>query len=223
MNQELRDRAVFDLDKTLLSADSTAVWMRGLLQASPLRMAAALVALLPVLLLLKPTSTRGVGASALLWIATFGLDDVALKGNIDAFAAKFERGSRSLRWFDDAIAKVREHVAQDDRVIVVTAAPQWLAERLLSSVDSKVEVIGSSLRRAGRGWVIERHCRGNEKCRMLAEAGHGDTWRWAYSDSDEDAPMLSRAKDAFLINANERIRRRAAGQGAAHAVVIVWK
>jgi hypothetical protein len=35
--------------------------------------------------------------------------------------------------------------------------------------------------------------------------------------------MLSRAKDAFLINANERIRRRAAGQGAAHAVVIVWK
>jgi phosphatidylglycerophosphatase C len=222
MNRDLRECAVFDLDKTLLSADSTAVWMRSLLQTSPLRMTAALVALLPALILLKPTSTRGIGASMLLWIATVGLDERALKKNMDAFVSRVENGSRALRWFNDGVDKVREHVARGHRVVVVTAAPQWLAERLLSSVDAEVQVIGSTLRRTSRGWVISRHCRGQEKCTMLAEAGYGDAWRWSYSDSDEDAPMLARAQDAFLVNASERTQRRAAREGVTHAVVVYW-
>jgi phosphatidylglycerophosphatase C len=222
MKQHDGNYAVFDLDKTLLSADSTAVWMRVLLQASPVRMLAALVALVPALLLLKPASTRGIGASMLLWIATFGLDEAALKKNIDAFVKRFEEGTRALRWFDDAIVKVREHMAEGHRVVVVTAAPQWLAERLVVAIHCDVQVIGSTLQRTASGWVIKRHCRGQEKCTMLAEAGHGDAWRWAYSDSDEDAPMLARAQEAFLINASERTQRRAADRGVGHAVVLCW-
>lgn len=223
MSRDERKCAVFDLDHTLLSSDSTAVWLRSLLLASPWKLLAALFVLLPALVLMKAPSTRRVGASALLWIATLGLDDVALKSKVDAFVTSFEHGSRAMRWFDRGIGKVREHVAQGDRVVVVTAAPQWLAERLLAAFAGDVQVIGSSLRRVGGGWIVDRHCRGREKCQMLFEAGYGSTWRWAYSDSDEDAPMLARAQEAFLINAGARIQRRAAAQGVSGAVVLHWK
>lgn len=223
MKRAERDCAVFDLDHTLLSSDSTAVWMPGLLRASPLKLIAALVVLLPAAILLKAPSTRRFGASALLWIATLGLDEAALKRNVDAFVARFEGGSPAMRWFEDALAKLREHLAQGHRVVVVTAAPQWLAERLLRPFGSDLRVIGSTLRRTGGGWVIDRHCRGQAKCQMLFEAGYGNAWRWAYSDSDEDAPMLARAQEAFLVNASPKVQRRAAAHRVAHAVVVEWQ
>jgi len=213
---------VFDLDKTLLSADSTVEWMRGLLRASPFKLLAALPVLPAALVMLHMPSARRMGASLLLWIATFGLDRAALEQSIDAFAARSEQGMRSLHWIDEGMTRLREHLAQGDRVVVVTAAPQWLAGRLLASFAADLTVIGSELRRSGGGWIVQRHCRGMEKCRMLLEAGYGKAWRWAYSDSADDAPMLARAREAFLVNATERTRRRAAAHGASHAVVLQW-
>lgn len=213
---------MFDLDKTLLSADSTVEWMRGLLRASPFKLLAALPVLPAALVMLHMPSARRMGASLLLWIATFGLDRAALEQSIDAFAARSEQGMRSLHWIDEGMTRLREHLAQGDRVVVVTAAPQWLAGRLLASFAADLTVIGSELRRSGGGWIVQRHCRGMEKCRMLLEAGYGKAWRWAYSDSADDAPMLARAREAFLVNATERTRRRAAAHGASHAVVLQW-
>jgi phosphatidylglycerophosphatase C len=159
----------------------------------------------------------------LLWIATSGLDGPALERSIDTFATRFERGMQGMRWFDDGMEKLREHIARGDRIVVVTAAPTWLAERLLVGFGHDLQVIGSSLRKAGAGWVLERHCRGGEKCSMLLEAGYGEAWRYAYSDSDDDAPMLARAKEAFLVNADGGTQRRAAARGASHAVVVKWQ
>lgn len=197
--------------------------MRGLLLASPLKLLATLPVLPVALVMLHMRSARRMGASVLLWIATFGLDRVALERSIDAFAARFERGMPSLRWFDDGMARLREHIARGDRVVVVTAAPQWLAERLLVSFAGDLQVIGSELRRAGGGWIVQRHCRGAEKCVMLLESDYGEAWRWAYSDSADDAPMLARAQEAFLINASIKTQRRAAARGVSHAAVLQWR
>jgi phosphatidylglycerophosphatase C len=197
--------------------------MRGLLRASPLKLIAALPLLPVALVMLHMPSARRLGASLLLWIATFGLDRVALERSIDAFAARFEQGMRSLRWFDDGMARLREHIARGDRVVVVTAAPRWLADRLLVSFASDLQIIGSELRRAGGGWIVQRHCRGGEKCRMLLEAGYGQAWQWAYSDSEDDAPILARAKSAFLVNPSATTQRRVAARGASHAVVVHWQ
>jgi phosphatidylglycerophosphatase C len=57
---------------------------------------------------------------------------------------------------------------------------------------------------------------------MLFEAGYGDAWQWAYSDSEDDAPMLALAQEAFLVNANVKTRRLAAERGAPHATVVNW-
>lgn len=213
---------MFDLDKTLLSADSTVEWMRGLLRASPLKLLAALPVLPVALVMLHMPSARRIGASLLLWIATYGLDEAALEQSIDAFAVRFEQGMRSLRWIDDGMARLREHLDRGDRVVIVTAAPQWLARRLLAAFAGDLPVIGSELRRSGSGWIVQRHCRGMEKCRMLLEAGYGKAWRWAYSDSADDAPILARAREAFLVNATAATQRRAAAHGASHAIVLHW-
>ncbi|PTR34124.1 phosphatidylglycerophosphatase C [Luteibacter sp. OK325] len=197
--------------------------MRGLLLASPLKLIAALPVLPVALVMLHMPSARRMGASMLLWIAAFGLDHVALEQSIDAFAVRFEQGMRSLRWFDDGMATLRQHIAQGDRVVIVTAAPQWLAERLLVSFAGDLQVIGSDLRSAGGGWILQRHCRGGEKCLMLAEAGYGQAWRWAYSDSADDAPMLACAQEAFLVNASAKVQRRAAARGASRAVMVCWR
>jgi phosphatidylglycerophosphatase C len=223
MTQDRRDCAVFDLDKTLLSADSTVAWIRCLLRRSPWKLVAVLPVLPFALVFLHVPSARHAGASVLLWIATFGLDRPAVDQSIEAFATRFELGLRGLRWFDDGMERLKEHIAHGDRVVVVTAAPQWLAERLLVSFGGDLQVIGSSLRREGGGWVVQRHCRGGEKCRMLFEAEYGEAWRWAYSDSDDDAPMLARANEAFLVNASAKVQRRAAARGASHAVVVCWQ
>lgn len=222
ISRDETDCAVFDLDKTLLSADSTVAWMRGLLRTSPWKLPAVFVVFPVALLLLHLPSARRTGASVLLWLATFGLDEAGLMRSIDAFATRFEQGMPSLRWFDDGIRELRTHIAAGHRVVVVTAAPQWLAARLLTSYGDNVPVIGSSLRKARRGWVLERHCRGAEKCSMLLEAGYGDAWQWAYSDSEDDAPMLARAQEAFLVNANVKTRRLAAERGAPHATLVNW-
>ena len=58
------------------------------------------------------------------------------------------------------LATLREHIARGDRVVVVTAAPQWLAERLLAPFAGDLQVIGSTLHKAGGGWIVQRHCRG---------------------------------------------------------------
>ncbi|HVI56085.1 MAG TPA: haloacid dehalogenase-like hydrolase [Luteibacter sp.] len=214
---------MFDLDRTLLSADSTVAWMRCLLRASPWKLLAVLPVLPVALVLLRFPSARRMGASVLLWIVTYGLDRSALGQSIEAFATRFERGMPGLRWFDDGMERLRVHLAGGDRVVVVTAAPQWIAERLLAVFGSDLQVIGSVLRRAGSGWILQRHCHGAEKSRMLLESGYGGAWRWAYSDSDDDAPMLLRAREAFLVNANAKVQRRAAARGVSQAVLLRWR
>lgn len=192
--------AVFDLDGTLLAGDSTAAWLRTLLFSSWLRCIAAVITLPICLLLIWIRSSRRVGASILLWIATAGLDQNAITDSMQAFAKCVERGDGAVRWRGDGVATMHRHLAAGERVIVVTAAPEWLAARLFSS-GTDVRVIGSTLARRWSGWVIEHHCFGKEKCRALELKGYGSEWDFVYTDSYDDAPLLAAATECgFIVN-----------------------
>jgi len=192
--------AVFDLDGTLLAGDSTAAWLRTLLFSSWLRCIAAAIALPVCLLLIWIPSSRNVGASILLWIATVGQDQDAITDSIQVCAKRVTQGDGALRWRGDGLATMHRHLAADDRVIVVTAAPEWLAARLLASW-TEVRVIGSTLTRRWSGWVIEYHCFGKEKCRALQQKGYGSEWDFVYTDSYDDAPLLAAATECgFIVN-----------------------
>ena len=192
--------AVFDLDGTLLAGDSTAVWLRMLLFASWPRCIAAAIVLPVCLILIWIRSSRKVGASILLWIATVGYDQGAITHSIEAFARRFEQDDCAIRWRSDGQTTMRSHLAAKDRVVVITAAPEWLAARLLASW-ADVRVLGSTLARRWGGWVIEDHCFGQEKCRALQQFGYGSAWDVAYTDSYADAPLLAAATEcAFIVN-----------------------
>ena len=213
--------AVFDLDGTLLAGDSTAAWLRTLLLSSGLRSLAAAITLPACLLLIYFPSFRRIGASILLWIATFGYDKEALADSIESFGRSFEAGRTSLRWRKDGLHEMQQHVAAGDRVVVVTAAPVMLAERLFAPW-SGIAVLGSTLGRWQRGWVAARHCFGREKCRALEEGGYGTVWKYAYTDSHDDAPLLAGAEHAFIVNARPAVISRLEAFGLSHIVQLRW-
>jgi phosphatidylglycerophosphatase C len=191
---------VFDLDGTLLAGDSTVAWVRALLFPSWLRCIAAAIALPVWLLLIWIPSTRKVGASILLWIATVGYDQDAITRSIQDFAKGFEQGACAIRWRSDGLATMNSHLATKDRVVVVTAAPEWLAARLLASW-TEVRVLGSTLARRWGGWVLEDHCFGKAKCHALQQYGYGSAWDVVYTDSYADAPLLAGATECgFIVN-----------------------
>jgi phosphatidylglycerophosphatase C len=192
--------AVFDLDGTLLAGDSTAAWLRMLLLASWPRCIAAAIALPVCATLIWIRPSRKVGASILLWIATAGYDQDAITHSMQAFVKRVEQGDWAVRWRGDGLATMRRHLAADHRVVVVTAAPAWLAARLLASW-TEVRVFGSTLARRWGGWVIDEHCFGEEKCRALQQNGYGSKWDFAYTDSRDDAPLLAAATECgFIVN-----------------------
>jgi phosphatidylglycerophosphatase C len=219
--QAVRTTAVFDLDGTLLDGDSTGFWMLALLTRSFIRGAVALlIAPLAGTLLLFPRLRR-YGASALLWIATVGLDKKGLHQSLDDFVAGFRTKSSRLKWKDGGIATLERHLAEGHRVVVVTAAPLILAEALLSPW-SRCGVFGSSLKRFAGGWILERHCRGEEKCRVLAENGYPAHWAFAYTDSRDDRPLLVRAEHPFVVNARPRTIKALRESGIGSIEGLVW-
>lgn len=214
--------AVFDLDGTLLHGDSTGRWMTGLLLGSVLRASAAtLIAPVACTMLLFP-SLRKPGASAMLWVATAGMDESALNRSMQDFAARFASGQTKLAFKPAALAAFERHIAEGHRVVVVTAAPRALAMALLSRWAPHVTVFGSSLKRKAWGWIADRHCRGDEKCRFMQENGYPSSWHFAYSDSDDDHPLLGRAKQAFLVNSSKKVAAALRRHGIATFEQVDW-
>ena len=214
--------AVFDLDGTLLAGDSTAAWLRMLLLSSWVRCIAAAMTLPACLPLLWFPASRRIGASVLLWIATLGFDQNAIAQSIEAFAKRFERGECALRWRNDGLAAMDRHRAAGDLVLVVTAAPVWLAQRLLA-FRTDIAVLGSTLARCWGGWIVKHHCHGQKKCRMLEQSGYGTAWDYAYTDSYDDAPLLAAArKRAFIVNARPGVVARLEARGQSRISTLRW-
>lgn len=214
--------AVFDLDGTLLDGDSTGRWMTGLLLGSVLRAsAAALIAPVACTMLLFP-NLRKPGASAILWVATVGMDEPALRQSMQNFADRFALGKEKHDFKPAALAAFERHIADGHRVVVVTAAPRILATALLARWAPHVTVLGSSLKRTAGGWVADRHCRGDEKCRFMEENGYPGTWHFAYSDSDDDHPLLQRAERAFLVNTSRKVATALRKHGIATFEQVDW-
>lgn len=180
------ETAVFDLDGTLLDGDSTARWLQEQLIRPRVRIAFALLSLVAAVPLLAAPALRRWGASILIWLATLGMSDAEMRASFADFAGRVRKGRSRLRWRPRALAALDAHLARGDRVVVVTAAPRLLAQALIDELQRPVDVLGTSLRRTAGGLVAARHCRHQVKCAVLREAGYGEAWAYAYSDSSDD-------------------------------------
>lgn len=214
--------AVFDLDGTLLDGDSTGLWLWERIKRSPLR-ALALLAVAPIAapLVIMPR-TRRAGASILLWIATVGLCERALRESCAQFGEAFHTGHGALAWRGSGLATLRSHLEAGDRVVVVTAAPALLAQALIGPLNHPIEVLGTSLKRRGGGWVADVHCRNQRKCQALAEAGHGARWGYAYTDSLDDLPLLRGAEKPVIVKGGRRAEQRLFRAGLSNGRAAAW-
>ncbi|AXI02647.1 haloacid dehalogenase-like hydrolase [Aquirhabdus parva] len=214
---------VFDLDKTLLAVDSTETWIREQIFGSPYRFAMGVVSAPLGLMLMHFPEKRKFGASIFLWIATVGLNESQKMESIEQFNQRFHAGLTKSYWFKDGIAVLEEHIQNGHKVIIVTAAPKLLAEKLFEPWKDEVAVIGSTVRALWGGWISDRLCRHSEKCNFLMENGFGVNWDFAYSDSEDDIPILAAAEKAYLINASRKTTKRVQRKIPSLIENLVWK
>jgi len=187
---------VFDFDGTLRRGDSVGDFLRWRLLRNPLRAAPALF-VLPLLWwwLRGPIADRGRAASALLWLATVGLSAAGFERCIARFARQHSQG-----WLEPAAAALDQHLEQDGRVIVATAAFAPLARALLDLRWPQLSMVGSSLRRFAGGWVAAHHLHGSRKVQALIGIQAHPPFAHAYSDSRDDLPLVKNAAQATRVH-----------------------
>ena len=143
-------------------------------------------------------------ASMLLWIATVGAEFRML----DAAMKEFVVSRRNTaRFYQDALACLRQHAASGDRIIVVSGCAQPLLGYLLASQKIEAVALGSVLTLQKSGFVCEWHCYGSNKPITLARELNIRAIDVFYSDSDADMPLFAMAKENILVNASNRVAR----------------
>ncbi|MET8260414.1 haloacid dehalogenase-like hydrolase [Micromonospora sp. NPDC005205] len=207
---------IFDFDGVLLRGDAFGLFLRRTAFAGarlPLAVA-ALVVLAPVAALpaLRPWAAR--------WVSRIGL----VGRNADELRAELERFGTSLgaepgRMIEPGLRMIRSHLADGDRVIVVTACEHTLARAVLDAIGlTEVELVASRIR--GPKLIVHNH--GATKMAQLAGQGVTPPWRVAYSDSLSDLPILDAAEQPVLVNATTRQVARARRLLGARLTTVTW-
>ncbi|MET0547331.1 MAG: HAD-IB family hydrolase [Caulobacterales bacterium] len=185
----------FDLDGTLTTKDTLTqflIWRAGVLKAAFIGILLIPYALAYALRLLN----RGQIKQAALRRFIKGVPAETLEMDSKRFAAKVL--PRILR--PAGVAALRAHVAAGDRVLLVTASPEfvphaWAQTENLELVATRMQV------HKGRvtGRLEGLNCRGPEKVRRLGELlGEAVRLDLAYGDSDGDTDMLAAAETSHF-------------------------
>jgi phosphatidylglycerophosphatase C len=214
--------ALFDFDYTLIRRDSFASLVRELLGRDWWRITAAAGLLPAIVPLLSMPRTRGIPVQTLIWLATLGLDGERLARHIQTHVAELVRDPTRLV-HRDGLARVREHQEAGHRVVIATGALEDLARAICGGLGlADIEIVGSSLRPWGGGMRALEHCFGERKVTMLRARGFPPPWRFVYTDSASDLPLLRHAEEGFFVNPTRRALQRARRALPSPPVVLRW-
>ncbi|MCC6830632.1 MAG: HAD-IB family hydrolase [Thermoleophilia bacterium] len=192
-----------DFDETLTRHDTVVPFMRRV--AGPLPFAAGLLRRLPRLLAAMARRDRNAMRAVGTGAAFTGRDAAAVDEVGRAHGAAILAGG--LR--PDAVARIRWHVAEGHRVVIVSASyEQYL--RVVAEALGAEGVCGTRLAVSGgqcTGRLLGPNCRGAEKVARLDAwlAGHGldrdGVTLWAYGDSAGDRELLAVADHPVWVGA----------------------
>lgn len=201
--------AIFDLDRTITRAPTWTDFLIRVNAARPLfwlRFPGVVARMVGYKLGL---STRDAIKGAGIRCFT-GLSPAALTGAGRAFVAR-RKARGGLR--PGAVAAIARHRAQGDRLILISAAVDVVAEPLADELgfdDVLCTRIGWS---GGRPHLAGRNCYGAEKLRLLEALGPLPRPVYAYSDHISDLDLLTRADNGIAVNPSARLRRAAPAHG----------
>ncbi|MDM7861732.1 HAD-IB family phosphatase [Alteromonas sp. ASW11-36] len=194
--------ALFDLDYTLISADCTAHWLKYMLTRSR-RRKLLVFGLLPLIKLFSVLNVNlALRNSIYLWAATVGLSRAAqLRLRREAITHLTIR--KKVHAYPQAVERLNWHLQQGHKVVIVTGALRWLARDLCRHLAIEYHhLLGSSDRAQFGGRVSQVFCYHDNKVKLLQ--AHGllapQQYRYGYSDSSADIPLLAECDEAFIIN-----------------------
>jgi phosphatidylglycerophosphatase C len=105
----------------------------------------------------------------------------------------------------DAVASVRAHQRDGDRVVVATGCEETLARGFLAAIGlGDLDVVGS------QASVPARRAMGDSKVTLLVERGYPPPWTAVYSDSPSDLPLFAGTARPVLVNADAKAARKVA-------------
>jgi phosphatidylglycerophosphatase C len=215
----MQPTVVFDLDKVLLGGDASTLFLRGRLRQSPRRLLPLLMAA-PVLV---PGSavpqSRPLAARIMTRIAVGGRSGSDVEAVASAYGEALSRKPEAA--VAEAIACVRRHQQDGDRVVVATGCEETLARGFLRSIGlGDLDVVGST----GTLWPPRvRRAMGESKVAMLAERGYPPPWRVVYSDSTSDLPLFAGSTRPVLVNADEKAARRIERTLGRRPETVTWR
>jgi phosphatidylglycerophosphatase C len=194
---------VVDLDKVLLGGDASTLFLSGRLRQSPQHVLPLLL-LAPLLLVGSALPwTRPLAARVLTLVAVGPQPD----GGVAAIAGAYRRvlARKPEAAVAEAIACVREHQRQGDRVVVATGCEETMARGFLTALGLEdVDVVGST----GSLRPLRVHrAMGEAKVTLLADRGYPPPWVAVYSDSPSDLPLFAGTGRPVLVNADEDAAR----------------
>lgn len=201
--------AFFDMDLTVLRVDSGINWMRFLRQRGELS---------------RLEMTRAVWWSALYKMALLDMDQLA-----DRMVAKLlgtpesDLIEKARLFYEQAIAHqvapaaraaIEQHRAAGDRIVLLTASTQYLAETVGSALKMDHTLCSRLEVRDGQftGGLAAR-CFGRHKVNVAeafaSQEGVDLSQSSFYSDSYNDMPMLARVGVPVAVNPDARLQRHA--------------
>lgn len=206
--------AFFDLDLTLLAANSGRLWIRRELALGQLSKRTAIQA--AVWLAQYQLGLGGLTLVSRAISTTEGMIEAELIARTASF---YERQVRSL-FRPGALEALRVHRAAGDRVVLLTASSHFLAERVAAELKldailcNRMEVNAKGIL---TGRTVGPICYGEGKlfhARAEAQRHKVQLEDCAfYTDSYSDVPVLEAVGTPVAVNPDPRLRRRAHQRG----------
>jgi putative phosphoserine phosphatase/1-acylglycerol-3-phosphate O-acyltransferase len=123
--------------------------------------------------------------------------------------------------YAEAVARIEMHQTRGDRVVLASAAPAFIVERIGRHVGV-VEVIATEYERIGTrfGRVVEPQAFGPGKVALARRAGLLSAGRpHVYTDHAEDIDLVLISGFTTLVNPMYKLVREARRRGIAHETV----
>jgi fatty acyl-CoA reductase len=201
--------AIFDVDHTLLKADSLKLFGLFLWKKKGIRLShlpGFVVSLFAWCLALTDTGKLKAGYLKLLC----GGMPISAATELGREFAESLLGSKV---FPQALELIHRHKTERHEIVLLSASPDIYLERLAELLGADM-LICTKLSRATdflTGDLEGGNCKGREKLRRLLEQyrEHNIDWSrsFAYSDSLSDLPILERAGRPVAVNPDRRLAR----------------
>jgi len=205
---EKKRLAMFDFDGTMIAGDSIADFVRFSFFRGKLSFARVLhVSLLTLLWKCGFAKVERVKSMALRHLGGMG------EGGAEALCRAFVADRLVPRVYPQALARMREHAAAGDTVMLVSASP-LVYLRFLKEFLPADAILGTVTDGAYRVLVnVVREEKPRQIRAWLSENGLEADWAasFAYGDSANDLPMLRLAGNPRLVNPKGKALRLGAG------------